>query len=526
MASFMSAITLLGVSSENYRFGTQFVVINFAYGIATPLCAYWYLPVFFKLQATSAYHYLELRFGPLARLFASLAFSLQMILYMGIVLYAPALALEAVTGLSKTVAVISIGLVCTFYSTIGGMKAVVITDVFQVSKEDEFLVVVFLVICDVKTSKLIFCSQSCLMFAAVYVIVIKASIDAGGIGEVWKIAVSGRRVEFDKSLKKSQQALWISWPVLTVLSLSTSFSGLAIYSRYHKCDPKLSGRISAYDQLMPLYVVDSMNHIPGLSGLFVAGIFSGSLSTVSSAVNSLSAVTLEDYLKVDTLVSQTEKLEHFYYLEDILQLEHLILCLPQPAYARLTGTPLPESRGGLISKILALFYGLLCLGIAFAAERLGGVLQASLSIFGVVGGPLFGLFTLGMFCPSCNEIVSILSSTMVDICLVSDDNYFILYKLSYMWYVVIGFLVTVLVGVIVSHIVRLCSKKAQKQVNPDLFVPFIANYLRLKQGLDFPLDEDNMIKHENGIGIVRISSEVDRISPKNESHKNADSTLL
>ena len=49
---------------------------------------------------------------------------------------------------------------------------------------------------------------------------------------------------------------------------------------------------------MPLYVVDSLKNLPGLAGLFVAGIFSGSLSTVSSAVNSLAAVTLEDYVKV------------------------------------------------------------------------------------------------------------------------------------------------------------------------------------------------------------------------------------
>jgi sodium-coupled monocarboxylate transporter 8/12 len=49
---------------------------------------------------------------------------------------------------------------------------------------------------------------------------------------------------------------------------------------------------------MPLYVVDSLKDMPGLPGLFVAGIFSGSLSTVSSAVNSLAAVTLEDYFKV------------------------------------------------------------------------------------------------------------------------------------------------------------------------------------------------------------------------------------
>lgn len=55
MASFMSAITLLGVSNENYQFGTQFVVINISYGIATPIAVYWFLPIFYNLRATSAY---------------------------------------------------------------------------------------------------------------------------------------------------------------------------------------------------------------------------------------------------------------------------------------------------------------------------------------------------------------------------------------------------------------------------------------------------------------------------------------
>ena len=66
------------------------------------------------------------------RLTASLAFVIQMVLYMGIVLYAPALALNAVTGLHKIISIIVVGVVCTFYSTVGGMKAVLITDVFQV----------------------------------------------------------------------------------------------------------------------------------------------------------------------------------------------------------------------------------------------------------------------------------------------------------------------------------------------------------------------------------------------------------
>lgn len=105
-----------------------------------------------------------------------------------------------------------------------------------------------------------------------------------------------------RNLKTAQKSLWLNWPILSLLSFSTSFAGLAIFSKYADCDPLLSKRISSTDQLMPLFVVDTLGHIPGLSGLFVAGIFSGSLSTVSGALNSLSAVTVEDYVKVKLTV--------------------------------------------------------------------------------------------------------------------------------------------------------------------------------------------------------------------------------
>ena len=53
-------------------------------------------------------------------------------------------------------------------------------------------------ICVVKLQGLIFCLQSLLMFAAVYVVIIKATLDAGGLEVVWEIAVNGSRIEFDK----------------------------------------------------------------------------------------------------------------------------------------------------------------------------------------------------------------------------------------------------------------------------------------------------------------------------------------
>ena len=55
MASFMSAITLLGVPAENYMYSTQFVAINISYIIGTPICAFIFLPVFYSLNLTSAY---------------------------------------------------------------------------------------------------------------------------------------------------------------------------------------------------------------------------------------------------------------------------------------------------------------------------------------------------------------------------------------------------------------------------------------------------------------------------------------
>lgn len=170
MASFMSAITLLGVSAENYYYGMIFVVINIAYGIATPIASRLYLPVFFGLQKTSTYEYLELRFGPQIRLLASLTYTLQMVLYNGIVLYAPAIVLESVTGLDRLVSILVVGLACTFYSTLGGMKAVLFTDLLQ----------------------------SFLMFGAVFSIVIFASVQLGGFEQIFVIAKEGGRLDFSK----------------------------------------------------------------------------------------------------------------------------------------------------------------------------------------------------------------------------------------------------------------------------------------------------------------------------------------
>lgn len=497
MASFMSAITLLGVSSENYSFGVQFIVINISYGIFTFIAAYLYLPVFFELQATSAYEYLEKRFGKIARLAASLSYTLQMTLYMGVVLYAPALVLEALTGITKITAILSVGIVCTFYSTLGGMKAVLITDVFQ----------------------------SLLMFAAIFSVIIYGWIDKGSLTEIWRIAEEYNRTTLSnfnpdpterhtwftliigggvtylslygvnqtqvqryltvKDLKTAQKALWFNWPILTCLSLSTSFSGLVIFSRYYNCDPITTQQIGSADQLLPYYVVDTMGHIPGLSGLFVAGIFSASLSTISASLNSLAAITVEDYIK--------------------------------PLYFSMRHTQLPETVVAVQLKVISLIFGGVCIAVAFLAQFLGGLLQAALTIFGVVGGPLLGLFSLGMFTTVANETGSVcglvagvgfalwmalgakpavplprsiqgcenvdvlINATLSAASSKPEKTYLWIHRVSYLYNGVFGLIITLLIGIVLSFVINRFSTQI-KIHNPNLFIPPLARRLKKKYG--------------------------------------------
>ncbi|XP_028025965.1 putative sodium-dependent multivitamin transporter [Bombyx mandarina] len=493
MASFMSAITLLGVSAENYYFGMQFVIINIAYFLATPIASRLYLPVFFGLQKTSTYEYLELRFGSQIRMLASLTYTLQMLLYNGIVLYAPAIVLESVTGLDRIISILVVGLACTFYSTLGGMKAVLFTDLLQ----------------------------SLLMFAAVLSVVVFSAVQVGGFGQIFVRAREGGRLDFSNfsvdptqrhtwwsliiggmitylslyavnhtqvqrlltvsTLDRSQQCLWWNLPVMSALSIITCISGLGIYAVYKDCDPLTYHGITAIDQLMPYYVVQMMKSAPGLLGLFIAGIFSASLSTISAACNALAAVTLTDYVNRWFLI--------------------------------------PSSYIPWMTKLAACTYGFLFLGLAFLAEHLGGVLQAALTIFGAVGGPLFGVFTLGMFTTFANErgaFVALLTGmaltlwmsfggprpTPVKLPLSIDgcgfnvtnplpavstnfSDYFYPYRISYMWTSPIGFVWVLAVGTAISLVWRQqqpWERDGKPNPDPALFTPPLAKLLRKKYG--------------------------------------------
>merc|ERR1711872_587105 len=135
---------------------------------------------------------------------------------------------------------------------------------------------------------------------------------------------------------------------------------------YHDCDPVTTKQVYKKDQLFPLFVMQVMKDFPGVPGLFVAGVFSGALSTVSSGPNSLAAVSLRDFVECGM------------------------------------GISLSDYHATILSKLLAVAYGLVGYGFVFVVKSVEGVLEAALGIFGIVGGPVLGVFTLGMFFPFAN----------------------------------------------------------------------------------------------------------------------------
>uniref|UniRef100_A0A8C4IJE6 Solute carrier family 5 member 6 n=1 Tax=Dicentrarchus labrax TaxID=13489 RepID=A0A8C4IJE6_DICLA len=355
IASFQSAVAIIGVPAEIYTHGTQYWFIGCAYVLGLLIPAHVFIPVLYRLRLSSAYQYLELRFSKAVRICGTLTFIFQTVIYMGVCVYTPAFALNAVTGFELWGAVLATGLVCTLYTTIGGLKAVIWTDVFQ----------------------------TLVMFAGQLAVIVVGVQQTGGVSEVWRKVWEGNRIsalDFDlfKTLEISElttfttflsagRSCYMVFPSLQLALALSCVMGLVMFARY--CGEDYSDKLgtSSRDAMVIYFVMDMLQGLPGLPGLFVACLFSAALSTISSAFNSLATVTMEDLIK-----------PHF------------------PA--------MTEERATLLSKALAMSYGLLCLAMAYLTHLMGdSVLQVALKIFGMVGGPILGLFCLGLFFPWANS---------------------------------------------------------------------------------------------------------------------------
>lgn len=133
MATQASAITVIGTTGQGHEGGMGFVQSYFGLPFAMVLLCMFLVPYYRSRNVLTPYQLLEERFGPASRLLASIIFLCSRCLALGIVIYAPSVALSAVLGIRTEAAVLVIGTLTTSYTMLGGVSAVIWTDVKQMS---------------------------------------------------------------------------------------------------------------------------------------------------------------------------------------------------------------------------------------------------------------------------------------------------------------------------------------------------------------------------------------------------------
>ena len=285
------------------------------------------------------------------------------------------------------VSVVTLGVTAVIYTSIGGFKAVVWTDV----------------------------CQSVIMLAGVMVVLIKVTIDVGGPARVWNIGEQGGRMNFFnfdldprtrhtfwnliignsfravgllfnqntiqrigsvRSFREARQVMILFGVGFTVLQVVFCYQGLTVYAYYTDlgCDPIASKAIKNPNQIVPYAVLEMFQQLPGLPGIFLAALFSASLSTLSSNLNALSAMSMTAIIR--------------------------------PLLGEIS-----DRKATRIAKYSTIVFGSVAVGLAFMVASLGGTLAVLFtSISSAFNGPSSGLYLLGCFCPKANAKGAFLGS--------------------------------------------------------------------------------------------------------------------
>ncbi|CAH1999310.1 unnamed protein product [Acanthoscelides obtectus] len=518
VASHCSGVTLLALPADIYRFGAAYWLGSFSFLVLTVVTIYVFLPVFHNLQLTSTYEYLGIRFDKRVRKCSSFLFAMTVFLHLPIVIYIPALAFSAASGINVHVITPIVCGVCIFYTTIGGLKALVWSDALQFSVTMGAMLTVF-------------------------VLGLKS---IGGISYVWQKGIEQGRLDifdFDVDFTKRESfwaimvGLTIHWiahtsvnqgctqKFLSVSSLKDSkkavslyclgmilvkslsvVSGLIMAAKYSECDPFLTSKIKKKDQLFPYYVLDVAGNIPGVSGAFIAGIFTASLSSLSANLNSLAGTIYEDFLK--SFLTKRGK-----------------------------------NNAGVTLKILVVIIGVISTSLVYIVEKMGGLLSLSIGLGSMAHGPLLGMFTLGLLFPRANgkgAFYGAMAAMLSMMSVIVGNNYYVsrkllvyptkpvstdkcyenetfisdihflstsdhnedispIFKISFYWYSAIGCTICVLVGIIISYM----TEENDPPVSKELLSPVIHRWLSKdkypdKIHLEYDSVEDSLKKVVNG----------------------------
>ena len=306
----LSAITYLSIPAKAYATNWTWFIYNMTIPVMAPVIIYCFLPFYRRLGITSIYEYLEMRFSTGLRKLGSASFAVFQLARMGIVILLPALALSSVTGWDVIYCIITMGVLSTIYTVLGGIEAVIWTDVIQtIVLVGGALVAFFVIVGEVVGgfSAIIETASGQGKFEMVNTDFSFVS----GTDTIWVIILGGifaqilsygtdqavvQRYLTTPTEKEAAKAIWTNSALSVPLSVLFFGVGTALFV-YFQQQPANLEPISKIDQIFPHFILHQMP--AGLAGLVIAGVFAAAMSSLDSSMHSIATAFTTDFLSKD-----------------------------------------------------------------------------------------------------------------------------------------------------------------------------------------------------------------------------------
>lgn len=336
----ISSVTFISFPGDAFKTSWLRFLPNLIFPVAILIAAYVFLPFFRKSPITSAYEYLESRFGPRVRLYAAIAFLIGQIVRVSTVLFLVSLLLESITGLSPVQSIIIGGIIVSIYTIVGGIDAVIWTDVIQtvVLLIGGILVLIIIVV------KLPGGFQDIINIAEMHNKFSFSEYENGVLNPVkWNFTLKNKsglmmlifglylwlteysanqntvqRYIASKSIKEARKGM--VWAVCSSLPIWAfyMFIGTALFVFFTvgptpETNEMLSGERSA-EQVLPFFIT---RYLPqGITGLVIAAAMAAAMSSLDSSINAISTIGVVDIYKRHFVKDQTDK--HYLHVAWII----------------------------------------------------------------------------------------------------------------------------------------------------------------------------------------------------------------
>ena len=374
-AGSISSISYLAVPAKAFETDWEYIMSKFTTVCGLMFVAIVVVPVFRRLNLVSVFNYLETRFHPAIRMLSStLWIMMQIGGRMGIVLYLPAMAIGTITDTNIVACIVVMGLFTIVYTALGGMRAVVWTDVFQVlvlTCGALFAIgfIVYQIGFDaVRDSAMAYDKTKMLNFSfdvtqpTVWAFLVLVLFDV--VLTFPKDQVLMQRVLATPSEKDAARSVWLFAAVLLPSAFIFYIIGTVLFA-YYRVHPAQLNPLLPIDAVFPAFIGTELPH--GVVGLIIAGLIAAAMGTLSGIINSVATLLSVDF------------------------------------YDRLRPG---RSQRQIVrfAEVASVGVGLIGIGIAIVLSWLDihSLLDLTIELFGLFGGSCAGAYTLGLFTTRAN----------------------------------------------------------------------------------------------------------------------------